>query len=119
MAIRESGSMTNRLLQQFAKIKRGAGDISFADVRKLQGEILPQGIVSPDEAEILIALDRAITRSHPAWAGYLVTSVLAFLLSPQGRSGDGAGETARQLAGWLSGQTTNDPQVAGRKPVRR
>ena len=41
--------------------------IGFGDLRRLQRDILPDGITTRDEAEVLIALDRSIERIDKAW----------------------------------------------------
>ena len=41
--------------------------IGFGDLRRLQRDILPDGITTREEAEVLIALDQAIERIDKAW----------------------------------------------------
>ena len=47
--------------------------ISFGDLRRLQRTVLPHGLLTREQAEVLIALEQTITRTDKAWAGYLVT----------------------------------------------
>jgi hypothetical protein len=75
--------------------------VSFADVRKLQRELLPDGIATREEAELLIGLDRAIGAAHPAWAGYLVGAVVEFVVWGSRPTGCIDQETARWLVSWL------------------
>ena len=46
--------------------------IRFADLRRLQRDILPYRITSRDEAELLLALDAAIQRADRDWREYVV-----------------------------------------------
>jgi hypothetical protein len=75
--------------------------MSFADVRKLQRDLLPDGIASREEAELLIGLDRAIGNAHPTWAGYLVGAVVEFVVWGSRPTGCIDQETARWLVSWL------------------
>src|ERR671913_1939615 len=62
--------------------------ISFGDLRRLQRDILPASITTREEAEILLALDRAVDRADRGWRDYLVRSVRDFViwgLPPAGR----------------------------------
>jgi hypothetical protein len=54
--------------------------IRFGEVRRLQRNVLPDGIVSRDEAEALLALDRSIAKPDPAWTEFLVSAVRTFLV---------------------------------------
>jgi len=54
--------------------------IGFGDLRRLQRDILPDGITTRDEAEVLIALDRAIERIDKAWTEALVARVTRFVV---------------------------------------
>jgi hypothetical protein len=76
--------------------------ITFRDVQSLQREILTHGLSNREEAEALIALDQAVTRADPAWAGYLVGIVVEFAVWGSRPTGYIDAETARWLAAWLS-----------------
>jgi len=52
--------------------------ISGDDVKALQREIFADGIVRREEADVLIALDRAVTKADPTWADFLVRVVVDF-----------------------------------------
>lgn len=54
--------------------------IRFADVRRLQRVILPDGIRNRAEAEALIALDRSVPSADKSWPGYLVPAVRDFVV---------------------------------------
>jgi hypothetical protein len=93
--------MISRQLQQFADTRRRGKRMSFADVRKLQRDLLPDGIATREEAELLIGLDRAIGDVHPTWAGYLVGAVVEFVVWGSRPTGCIDQETARWLVSWL------------------
>ena len=79
--------------------------MSFADVRNLQRDLLPDGIATREEAELLIGLDRAIVDAHPTWAGYLVGAVVEFVVWGSRPTGCIDQETARWLVSWLKSDT--------------
>ena len=65
--------------------------IRYADLRRLERDVLPFRITSRDDAEILLSLDGSVVRSDRAWAGYLVPAVASFViwgLEPAGRIDD-------------------------------
>lgn len=65
-------------LQRFIESVLDAKRICEQDVRILQRDILKDGIAIREEADVLIALDRAIPIAAPAWAEYLVGAVVEF-----------------------------------------
>ena len=71
--------------------------ISFGDLRRLQRNVLPHGLASREQAEVLIALDHTITRTDKAWAGFLVAAITDFVVW---RSSSPAGSRPRRLHGW-------------------
>src|SRR3954469_19084619 len=68
--------MIRQSLRKFVARVLRAKRITYGDVRQLQLEILADGLSTRDEAEALIALDHAVPKADPAWAGYLVTVVV-------------------------------------------
>jgi hypothetical protein len=76
--------------------------IRFGDVRRLQRDILPDGIMTRDEAEVLIALDQSISRTDKAWADYLVSALLDFVVWGTNPTGYVDQETAEWLVTALS-----------------
>ena len=52
--------MITQSLEEFVNLVMLNGQITRADVRRLQRDIMPDGVESADEADVLIALDRAI-----------------------------------------------------------
>jgi hypothetical protein len=98
--------MISRQLQQFADARRRAKRMSFADVRNLQRDLLPDGIATREEAELLIGLDRAIGDAHPTWAGYLVGAIVEFVVWGSRPTGCIDQETAGWLVAWLKSDTS-------------
>ncbi|HEX2726250.1 MAG TPA: hypothetical protein VHN20_10555 [Beijerinckiaceae bacterium] len=72
--------------------------ICAEDVHELQRSILPEGLASREEADVLIALDRAVADQDPAWADFLVAEVVAFAVWTSRPTGYVDADTAR----WLS-----------------
>ena len=75
--------------------------IGAEDVRELQRNILPEGFCSREEADVLIALDRAVADQDPAWADFLVAEVVAFTVWTSRPTGYVDADTARWLTASL------------------
>lgn len=89
--------MNHSLLQDFVERIRNAGTVTLDDVRLLQRDLLPDGIQSEQEADLLIALDRTVRPQTERWEEFLVSSVVEFVVwnaRPTGRI-----DAAK--AGWL------------------
>ena len=71
--------------------------IGFGDLRRLQRDILPDGITTRDEAEVLIALDRSIERIDKAWTEALVAGVTRFVVWTT----DPPGTVHEEASAWL------------------
>lgn len=85
------------------------------DVRLLQRDILPDGIVSQEDADVLIALDRAVVSSSDRWADYLVSTVVDYVVWSARPTGYVDEATARWLIGSLNagcGPTANAVRIA-------
>ncbi|MFC6050707.1 hypothetical protein ACFPYM_22990, partial [Methylobacterium hispanicum] len=79
--------MINISLQHFCNHAKSAGLISEADVRRLMRDVLPDGIGSREEADMLIALERAVP-ADAAFGDYLIAAVVDFAVwgeRPTGR----------------------------------
>ena len=72
--------MINSSLQAFASKVQSAGRISFGDVKRLQRDILPNGICSRAEAELLLTLDQIVSRADRAFADWLVAMMVDFVV---------------------------------------
>lgn len=89
--------MINKNLHDFVGAVSANRQIRYGDVRRLQRDILPSGIVSRDEAEILVALNAQLDRANRAWAQWLVVAVTEFVANQ-----DEGGHSIEQAAGeWL------------------
>ena len=64
----------------FAQKVSANGRLLFADLRRLQRDILPEGITTRAEAEVLLSLDH-IPRRDGAWGPYLAEAVARFAVS--------------------------------------
>jgi hypothetical protein len=67
-------------LTLFAQKVSASNRLLFADLRRLRRDILPNGISSREEAEVLVRLDQ-IERLDAEWAAYLAEAVAAFVVS--------------------------------------
>ena len=72
--------MTSDRLRQAAEEIISRGRIAFADVRRLRRDLLPDGVSSREEAEILIRLDQETARSDRAWTEFFVSELVDFVV---------------------------------------
>jgi len=84
-------------LQEFVTKALLTKRIGFGDLRRLQRDILPDGITTRDEAEVLIALDRSIERIDKAWTEALVGRVTRFVVW----TSDPPGTVDEEASAWL------------------
>ena len=96
--------MINSSLQAFASNVQKAGRISFGDVKRLQGDILPDGICSREEAELLLTLDQIVSRADRAFADWLVAMMVDFVVWGLRPTGTVDAQTAAWLTPFLVGQ---------------
>jgi len=96
--------MINSSLQAFASNVQKAGRISFGDVKRLQRDILPDGINSRAEAEFLLTLDQTVSRADRAFADWLVAMMVDFVVWGVRPTGSVDAETAAWLTPFLAGQ---------------
>ena len=71
--------------------------VRFADLRRLQRDVLPDGPTTREQAEALLALDQVIERADRAWPNYLATAIREFVLA----SSTAPGSVDRDMASWL------------------
>lgn len=79
--------------------------VRFGDVRRLE-RALPRGEESADALELLLALDRAVTRTDRAWAEFLVDRTRRLLTGAEG-------DDRRALAGRVAALIGERPTAAG------
>ena len=100
--------MINSALQAFANKVQQAGRISFGDVKRLKRDILPDGISSREEAELLLILAQSVGRTDRAFGDWLVAMTVDFVVWGLRPTGTVDAETAAWLTPFLVGQRTTD-----------
>ncbi|TXM92817.1 hypothetical protein [Methylobacterium sp. WL116] len=90
--------MINVSLQDLCNHAVAEGRIASAAVQVLLRDVLPDGIAHRDEADMLIALERAVPDADPAFADALVALVVDFAVWGERPSG----YVDRAVAAWLS-----------------
>jgi hypothetical protein len=108
--------MNTTALQDFVTKTAARNRITFGDVRRLQRAILPNGISSREEAELLIRLDAQMARVDSTWIDWLVAAITDFVV--WGERPTGAVET--EAAMWLKDllAATGTPTKAARRIAR-
>ena len=89
--------MIKAALENFIHDALLRAEIRRQDVRHLQRDILPNGVETRDEADVLIALDRAVAEKDEAWSAFVIQAVVDFVVwtsRPTGR-------VDRDTAEWL------------------
>lgn len=100
--------MIRASLESFVATVVSANQITLADVRRLQRNVLPDGPDNRDEADTLIALDRAVAKKHCTWSAYAITTVVDYVVW----TARPTGYVDREAATWLVASLT-----AGRGPT--
>lgn len=103
--------MINVSLQDFCNHAVAAGTITAADVQALLRDVLPDGIAHRDEADMLIALERAVP-ADGAFADALVALVVDFAVWGERPSGYVDRTVAAWLAASIAGLTGPTPAGA-------
>jgi hypothetical protein len=104
--------MISKALNHFATKIAAKNRIGFGDVRRLQRDILPDGLMTREEAELLLALDRSIGRADRAWSEFLVGAVVEFVVWSERPTGQVDEDMTRWLAGVLgSGPLTRSGRL--------
>ena len=84
--------------------------MTFADLRRLQRDVLPGGIEARHQAELLIAIDQSLERADRSWKDYLVSSMRDFVM----RGLPPADRFDVENAKWLiSALSRTSPRTAG------
>jgi hypothetical protein len=76
--------MINGKLQEFVCNLIAKDRISYGDVRRLQRDYLPGGIMHREELELLICLNAGLVRADKTWAQWLAASVAEFVARREG-----------------------------------
>ncbi|NEU12198.1 hypothetical protein G3T14_08635 [Methylobacterium sp. BTF04] len=95
--------MINLSLQLFCNRIVAAGRITADDVSDLGRTVLPDGITGRDEADMLIALDRAVAVSAPEYSDFLVAAIVDFAVWGERPTG----YIDPEIAHWLVGSLRN------------
>ena len=93
--------MINHSLQLFCNRIVAAARLTAEDVRTLARDILPDGLTSRDDADMLIALDRAVPVSDASYADAVSAAVVNFAVWGERPTGYVDAEIARWLVGSL------------------
>ena len=101
--------MINVSLQDFCNHAVAEGRITPAGVQALLRDVLPDGIGHRDEADMLIALERAVPDADPAFGDALVALVVDFTVWGERPSGYVDRSVAAWLAASLAGATGPTP----------
>ena len=99
--------MITEELKSFCDRMLVKGSITPEDVRELAGTVLPDGPLTREDADTLIALDRAVPESCLLWADHLVANAV-WTARPTGHV---EAEAARWLADSLG--CGNGPSATG------
>jgi hypothetical protein len=105
-------------LTEFANKVRLKNRISFGDVQRLSRNVLPDGIGSREDAELLINLDRDAARSDPAWEPWLVATIVDYVVWTERPTGVVTEDTAYWLAATLAGNAEGPATKIGRRIAR-
>ncbi len=97
-------------VEQFCNHAVSAGEVSAEDLLVLKREVIPDGITCREEADLLIALDRAVPASD-GFADFLVAMVVDYVVWGERSTGYVDRETATWLAASISGR--NGPSPVG------
>jgi hypothetical protein len=89
--------MMNGTLQDFVSAVSAKGQIRYGDVRRLQRDILRNGILAREEAELLIAVNARLNCADKAWAQWLVAAVTEFVTNKQ----EGEHPLGGTFGGWI------------------
>ncbi|MBE7201935.1 MAG: hypothetical protein INR70_29590 [Parafilimonas terrae] len=95
-------------VEQFCNHAVSAGEISAQDLRVLKREVIPEGITTREEADLLIALERAVPASGE-FADFLVTMVVDYVVWGERSTGYVDREAAAWLAASISGRSGPSP----------
>ena len=112
--------MSKNSLQSFTERTIAKGRIGFGDVRRLQRDILPEGISSREQADVLIALDRDIVRQDPAWVDWLVGALVDYVVWGERPAGYVDADKAVWITSVLDGggKATRNARLIAREIVK-
>ena len=94
--------MINSSLRVFACRVQAAQRISLSDVQHLQRDVLPDGISSREEAELLLALDQAVSRADRSFGDWLAAMLVDFVVWGTRPTGSIDADTAAWLVRFVA-----------------
>jgi hypothetical protein len=94
-----TATMSKNDLQSFAAIVTRTGRITFGDAQRLHRDVLPDGVSSREEIELLIRLEAAVKRYDRSFAGWLVANVVDYAVWGERPTG----VITEDLSAWLAG----------------
>ena len=101
-------------LSEFVQQVISRGRITYGDIKRLQRKVLPDGVMTREEAEALLIIDRTVGRMDPTWAAYLSGTIMGFVVWGSRPTGYVDQETARWLETLLRvNQTKAARQILG------
>jgi hypothetical protein len=94
--------------------------ITFADVKRLRRDIAADGILTREEAELLLELDASVAKADASWTDWLVASVVDFAVWGERPTGTVEGEAASWLTQALTqnGLRTKAARLIAREIAR-
>jgi hypothetical protein len=101
-------------LSDFVKKLSSRGRITFGDIKRLQRDLLPNGAMTREQVEALIAMDAAVRRADPAWARYVTSTVVDFVVWGSRPTGYVDPDAAQ----WLEALLCSNPSKAARQILR-
>jgi hypothetical protein len=105
--------MTSVSLSEFVADILRKNRIGLRDVQRLHRHILPDGLGSRGEVELLIGLERAVRKADAAWGRWLATSIADFVVWGERPTGIVDEDTAAWLAALLAGPEGEPSASAG------
>jgi hypothetical protein len=102
-------------LSDFAGKVRAKNRITFGDVQRLRRDVLPDGIESREQAELLLELDRSIARIERSWEACLVALFVDFVVwaeRPTGIVDEATAEWVSTVLGAPEGATRTARLIA-------
>jgi hypothetical protein len=107
--------MSEHSLSEYADKIFQKDRISFGDVQRLQRSVLPNGVASREEAELLIELDRRVEKSDDTWRRCLVAMIVDFVVWSERPTGVVEEDTARWLSAALDGSASSTARLIVRE----
>ena len=110
--------MNQSSLHVFTAQVARSGRIAADDVKTLQRRLLPDGVASREEAELLLALDRSARWADPRFADWLVAALVDFVVWGACPTGHVDAGTARWLSPWLTRNPSGTARLLAREIMR-